>query len=251
MDVKLPSMQDADSGETTERLMPQPNESAPEHAAEQSAAPKEPIFSERPECPDGNEKNEQSGGEQAKGKRRTGDIVAIVIMAVLSVILIPVLAVNLSLIIKGSLRQDVPPDIFGVAPLAVTSGSMDGSEEDSFPEGALIFVRIFSEEEKQSLKIGDVVTFRAADNAYVTHRIVSKTGNAVITQGDANNTQDSPITEGDIVGKVVSVWRGFGSVVNFLQTPLGLFSVLAGGVVLWLLTDLLTGAFGKKDEQED
>ena len=85
----------------------------------------------------------------------------------------------------------------------------------------------------------------------ITHRIVSKTGNAVITQGDANNTQDSPITEGDIVGKVVSVWRGFGSVVNFLRTPLGLFSVLAGGVVLWLLTDLLTGAFGKKDEQED
>lgn len=243
MDVKLPSMQDADSGETTERLMPQPNESTTEHAAEQAAAPQDPVFPERPDSPDGNEKNEQSGGEQVKGKRRTGDIVAIVIMAVLSVILIPVLAVNLSLIIKGSLRQDVPPDIFGVAPLAVTSGSMDGSEEDSFPEGALIFVRILSEEEKQDLKIGDVVTFRAADNAYVTHRIVDVTTEGeqivtVTTRGDANAVTDGAIAIGNVIGICTGHVNGLGDFSIFLQTPSGILVFIGIPVLLFIAYDV-------------
>ena len=107
-----------------------------------------------------------------KKKRTKGDIASLVILIVLAVILVPIFAINLTLIIKGSIDPDVPPDVFGVAPMAVTTGSMDGDEADSFAEGALIFVRILDEEEKQALQEGDIVTFRT-NGAYVTHRIVT------------------------------------------------------------------------------
>ena len=60
-------------------------------------------------------------------------------------------------------------------------------------------------------------------------------------QGDANNAPDTfrPSAE-NIVGKVVLVLPGFGNVAAFLQTPLGIFVVVAAAVVLWLLIDLFS-----------
>ena len=77
------------------------------------------------------------------GVRRTkGEIAGLVVIIILSAILLPVLIINVILIVKGSVRPDVLPDVFGVAPLAVVSPSMDGDEEGSFGQGALIFVRL-------------------------------------------------------------------------------------------------------------
>lgn len=139
-----------------------------------------------------------------KKKRTKGDIASLVILIVLAVILVPIFAINLTLIIKGSIDPDVPPDVFGVAPMAVTTGSMDGDEADSFAEGALIFVRILDEEEKQSLQEGDIVTFRT-NGAYVTHRIVTvnTVDGAVVsvtTKGDANSANDGAILLENVVG---------------------------------------------------
>ena len=51
-----------------------------------------------------------------------------------------------------------------------------------------------------------------------------------------------------MVGKVVAVWKGFGKVVSFLQSPLGLVCVLGGGAVVWILADIGTEVFRKKNE---
>lgn len=75
-------------------------------------------------------------------KTRKSDKVSLIVMIVLIVLLLPILAVNLTLIVKGSIDPDTPPDVFGIAPLAVTSGSMDGDREGSFAKGALIFVKL-------------------------------------------------------------------------------------------------------------
>ena len=75
--------------------------------------------------------------KQSKKKLTKGDIISIVILAVLAIILIPIFAINFTLIIKGSIRPEVPPEVFGIAPMAVTTGSMEGDREDGFSEGAL------------------------------------------------------------------------------------------------------------------
>ena len=51
-------------------------------------------------------------------------------------------------------------------------------------------------------KVNDVVTYKK-NNEYITHRIVVINGNEIITKGDANNVNDSPITKKDIIGKLI------------------------------------------------
>lgn len=177
-----------------------------------------------------------------KKKRTKGDIASLVILIVLAVILVPIFAINLTLIIKGSIDPDVPPDVFGVAPMAVTTGSMDGDEADSFAEGALIFVRILDEEEKQALQEGDIVTFRT-NGAYVTHRIVTvnTVDGAVVsvtTKGDANNANDGAILLENVVGLCTGSVAGMGSFAMFLQTPVGILVVVGVPVLLYIVYDV-------------
>lgn len=171
-------------------------------------------------------------------------IVGLAVMIALSVILLPILIINLTLIVKGNLNPDVPPDVFGIAPLAVTSGSMDGDEPDSFSTGALIFVDILSEEEKSGLAVGDIVTFHSGD-AYVTHRIVTVNTDdggkivSVVTRGDANNTNDGAIPLSNIVGKCVGSVGGLGSFSMFLQTPGGILVFVGIPVLAFIGYDIL------------
>ena len=81
----------------------------------------------------------------------------------------------------------------------------------------------------------------------MTHRIVREEEGVFYTKGDANNAEDpSPVQVGQIVGKVVSVWKNAGAAVQFLQSPMGLFAVLAAGIVIWLVVDLSAGAWKKE-----
>ena len=181
--------------------------------------------------------------EAAKGKKR-GDIIAMVVMIVLCVILVPIFVINLTLIIKGSINRDVPPDVFGVAPLAVVSPSMNGVREDCFDEGALIFVKMLSEEEKQELEVGDIVTFRAADGAFVTHRIISMTKNdagvieEVRTQGDANLVTDGDTEIANVLGICTGSVAGLGDFAMFLQTPVGILVFVGVPVLIFIAYDV-------------
>lgn len=181
---------------------------------------------------------------KAKVGKRTGDVIALVVMIVLTVLLLPIFVINLTLIIKGSMRPDVPPDVFGVAPLAVTSGSMDGDAEGSFPQGSLIFVRILDDGEKQELKEGDVVTFHSEDNVYVTHRIIDVMRNeagaieSVVTKGDANAASDGAIPVGNIVGICTGSIAGLGEFSLFLQTPVGIIVFIGIPVLLFIVYDV-------------
>ncbi len=170
-------------------------------------------------------------------------IVGLAVMIALSVILLPILIINLTLIIKGNIDPSVPPDVFGIAPLAVTSGSMDGDEPDSFSTGALIFVEILSDEEKAQLSEGDIVTFHSGDS-YVTHRIVAVNTEggrpvSVITKGDANNVNDGAIPLSNIVGKCVGSVGGLGSFSMFLQTPGGILVFVGIPVLAFIGYDIL------------
>lgn len=170
-------------------------------------------------------------------------IVRTVVMAVLAVILIPILAVNVTLIIKGSIHKNVPPDVFGIAPLAVTTGSMEGKNRDSFSEGSLIFVRMLGKSEKENLQEGDVITFRSM-GAYVTHRIVAVNRDdgkmiSVITKGDANNAADGAIPIANVVGKCVGSVGGLGNFAMFLQTPAGILVFVGIPVLLFIAYDVI------------
>lgn len=178
-----------------------------------------------------------------KTTRKSG-IATTVVMIVLIILFLPVLIINLTLIIKGSVNQDVPPDIFGVAPLAVVSPSMTGDNPDSFDQGALIFVKVLDEDGIQQLKEGDVVCYRDG-NSYITHRIISlsrtsdNTLVSVVTQGDANAGADGDIHVDKIFGICTGHVNGLGNFTMFLQTPAGIIVFIGVPVLLFIVYDVL------------
>ena len=96
--------------------------------------------------------------------------------------------------------------LFGRAVYRVASESM----EPYIMTGDVILVEEVTD--PSSLKVGDVITFRAKEGAFknlaagtpVTHRIVKIEGDVITTQGDNRNVApvaDQPISFADIIGK--------------------------------------------------
>jgi len=77
----------------------------------------------------------------------------------------------------------VVPEIFGLHPYIVLSGSM----EPKVPVGSVVYVRKI----KENPKINDIVAFQLENGEEVLHRIIEqKEDGTYITKGDANNTID-------------------------------------------------------------
>ena len=67
------------------------------------------------------------------------------------------------------------------------------------------------------VKTHDIITFRVGDD-FVTHRIIGNDEDKIITRGDANNSQDAPITKDQIVGKVVFIISNVAIWINVIKS---------------------------------
>lgn len=160
---------------------------------------------------------------------------------VLIVLIVLLLFYNVIMLFgKFVLKQD-KPTFFGIAFSVVTSGSM---------EPTIKVHDVIVTKSQSSYEVGDVITFfDSARNEYVTHRIVLKTQEAYTTKGDANNGQDAfSVPQSAVVGKVVGNLGGVGKVVQFLQSPLGFFCVIAVGAVAYFAVDLISKAKRGRNE---
>ena len=180
--------------------------------------------------------------------KRVRHIIAVAVLIALTAILLPIFIINLTLTIRSNLDRTVPASVFGLAPLAVETDSMNGIEEDSFAGGSLILVRMIGEEEKQQLEVGQVVTFRQQNDDgtyyFVTHRIteLGEENGAiayVVTRGDRNTIDDGATAITDVLGVCVASVPGLGSAVLFLQTPWGLALCIGVPVVAYIVYDVV------------
>ncbi len=138
-------------------------------------------------------------------------------------------------------------NIGGRGILTVLTGSMDGSQEDSFSTRDLLFVKLLSNEEKQNLNIGDIVTYFKSSISginrpgLITHRIHDITeddeGNKIyITLGDAAPAipqEGSPayvdfaeryfdaIRYDDVIAVYTGQVKNVGSAMKYMQSSTG------------------------------
>ncbi len=198
----------------------------------------------------------QDDGEKEKAKHKTSiaNIIAMVVSGILIVIIVPLLAVTVVLSVRAAINPDMPPSIFGYAPLTVASGSMSGSNADSFDEGDLIFIKILSDDEKNQLQVNDIICY-TTDGVFVTHRIISITEEdgvitSLITMGDANYSADDPITTADIYGKYSGCIKNLGDFAEFLQTPAGIALFIAVPIVAFIVYDVTMTVLRKRKSEE-
>lgn len=96
--------------------------------------------------------------------------------------------------------------LIGITPYAVISGSM----EPNIPVGSMVYV---TPSDTGEYAVGDVVTYKSAAGAHVTHRVVevNNTDRSVIVKGDANENVDAaPVPLASIVGKTIFSVPGMG-----------------------------------------
>ena len=172
----------------------------------------------------------------------------IVDVLVVCVLIISLLVLTMVLTAQG---EGGVPSVFGKAPISVLTDSMHGDAPDDFDKGDLLLCDVVDKSVKNEYKKGDIVTFKQdinGDNVeeYVTHRIynVNKDG-TFQTKGDNNTTYDQDpnatavfkdIGKTDILAKYTGTKiSGLGSVIQYLQTPLGFFLCILLPMIIFFL----------------
>ena len=174
----------------------------------------------------------------------------------LCVILIPMLIINCTLLIKGWTNNNKVPSVFGYSPMIVLTDSMEGSNNDSFNGGDLIFIKTVEAEE---VKKGDVISFldpTGNGSTITSHRVVdviNENGKISFkTKGDNNNTEDKlPVPSENLVGAYTGFRiAGAGNIAMFMQTPWGLIICVIVPIILLIAWDAVRRARYNKKRQE-
>ena len=109
-------------------------------------------------------------------------------------LLLIVLAVY-TFVVTDVLKKDYV-NVFGYTYFQTASGSMSGTIEIN----DIIIVKI-----TKDVEVNDIISYINEDNDIITHRLIEKEENKLITKGDANGTEDDPITQKAVLGKVINI----------------------------------------------
>ena len=250
------------SDQEREGVLPESGEfaeaDAPEafaEGAEEAQAPAEAADPNAEETAEPNAAEPEAGEERVRARPSVGSIVGTVLLAVLCVILIPLLAVNITLIVKGALYPDELTDVFNIAPVAIDNPYMEGEGEGCFNEGALVFIKTFdTDEERQAVEQGDVVAFRWLDDDgsvnFTVYRILGvtrdeETGLITSVSVRADNVPEGegtapiPVEIGDVVGILNGSVDHLGAFAMFLMQPLGVLLFVGVPVVIYVVVDII------------
>ena len=169
-------------------------------------------------------------------KKKIRNIITKVITTILGTITVPLMVYAVYNFFSVKILKKDYTSVFGYTFFEVVSGSMSPAIE----KWDLILIK-----NQDDYNVGDIVSFKSED-AYITHRIVEKNGNTYITQGDANNTVDSPITKDKIAGKVVKIYSNLAAWIKVFTTP----KIAIMGVISITLL-LYTMSLFKKEENKE
>lgn len=157
--------------------------------------------------------------------------VLIIIVALLSAV------VTTIYVIKIKVSPDTVPSFGGYKPLVVLTGSM----EPYIKPGDMILVKNTN---INNINIKDIITYSIDEDTYITHRVkdkVLKNGEIIfITQGDANNEEDSiEIYEDMLIGKVKYILPKAGYVIQFAKSFKGFILLVMVPVFILLLEQII------------
>ena len=138
---------------------------------------------------------------------------------ILHIFIIIFLVVVIYSILQNKITGRRYTDLFGYTFLEVVTGSMSGTIEI----GDSVIVKI-----TKDVKENDIIVYEK-DSELITHRLIKKEEQVLITKGDANNIEDDPIIEDMVVGKVICV------IPNLNLWKIGIIGILVVMFIGWLV----------------
>ena len=174
---------------------------------------------------------------------------ASIIGIILIVIFLPIVIVNMTLALKGSLHPEKVAMFMGYGPLIVETGSMKPifNEQD---------VVIAKEVDAETLNVGNIIAYYNPRGTVVTHRIIDVEigedgAKLYMTKGDANNVEDrDPVHPSRVVGLIVYAIPQGGKAMNIAKNPLWMGLVIAVPVGLWFGYQSLAKTLAKRKEEK-
>lgn len=131
------------------------------------------------------------------------------ILNVLLIIVTIVIVIGFYYIYQIKIAQNDYANLFGHTFFEVATGSMS----PTLQIGDVIVVKITKE-----IKENDIIVYKDGESI-ITHRLVKKDDNELIAKGDANNSEDKPIQENMVLGKVEKVIPKLGVWRSILTSP--------------------------------
>lgn len=174
-------------------------------------------------------------------------IIPSILGGLICLILIPILAMNVTIIVKSYITPDKVPDFFGIKPFIVVTGSMEGTVDG----GDFIITKTV---DPSTLEVDDIISYSIGESV-ITHRIIEKTEvdgePAFITKGDANNTEDEdPVTFDQVESIYLFRIANLGNLAMFMQTPIGMFVFIGVPLCGFILYDIIRRRIQTKKETE-
>lgn len=142
-------------------------------------------------------------------------VIKILYKIVIFILIMILLLVAYNFINLKVLKNDYT-NYFGYTIFEVASGSM----KPTIIENDVILVKI-----NDKIELDDIITYKK-DDSYITHRVVDIQGDYYICRGDANNTNDDPVSKNMVLGKVIKLLPQIGVWKKVMTTPKVFISIL-------------------------
>jgi len=163
---------------------------------------------------------------------------------IISYILNVLLAIMMIVIIVGTyymyqvkIQKKDYANLWGYSLFEVGTGSMLPTIEI----GDVVITKITKDVEEN-----DIIVY-IEDDDIITHRLIEKNEERLITRGDANNSDDKPIEENMIIGKVVKIIPQLGTWQNILSSP----EILSLIILLIIILSIIYAYTSKTEEKDD
>ena len=163
----------------------------------------------------------------AQNKNKT---LQIVVRCIIAVLLCAVLYTAVFFAAVKIQNPNAVPMPFGFGASLVLSGSM----EPEISTDDFVFVKRADE-----LHVGDVVLYNTG-GSNVLHRITKIDGDIITTQGDANNTEDKPISASVVLGVYIGKIPSGGKIIRFVTNPpfvMAVVFLLMAAAVIWMFVE--------------
>lgn len=104
-----------------------------------------------------------------------------------------------------------------------------GSMADTIKPQDIVILKI-----TKDVQVNDIITYKS-DNDFITHRIIDKNKDEIITKGDANTSKDNPITEDLVVGKVIYIINNVSVWIKVFSTPQVIIAIIISIITIKLI----------------
>ena len=127
------------------------------------------------------------------------------------------------------------PMVAGYKPVVVLSGSM----EPAYNVGSVIYYKSTPFEQ---IKEGDAITFKAGEDALVTHRVTTKNeiSRTFVTKGDANPSEDAnPVDAANVIGRASELSIPYAGYFISYGKQLPVIIAMAAVIIISIILDSL------------